>query len=396
MKLLILNYEYPPLGGGAGVISRQIAEGLAAKGHEVSVLTTWFKGEKENGVAENGKPLIIRLPSKRKAAFRSNPSEMLSWMKASQRFLRDRLKECKYDVVFANFTLPGGGVARWIKRTFGIPYVILSHGHDIPWFFPRQMFFYHLLTYFHIRSICHDASALFVQSGDMLRNAKAFLGRENEHKIRLVHNGADFQLFFPDTSKLPKSFTILFAGRLVKQKGPILFLKAIQTLLQKELPFQVTISGDGPMRKQMEAFVNKNKLQERVKFNGWLDREHMAILYREAHVMVAPSLNEGMSMALNEALASGLYTFTTPVSCNEDLIIQGVNGEIVAMNDSMALARQIENYYLEKFKLQYTVPDDAVQQFVKAYAWDVIVSKYERVLNEIIASETNKACSISR
>jgi glycosyltransferase involved in cell wall biosynthesis len=79
MKLLILNYEYPPLGGGAGVITQIIAEGFAARGHNITVLTTWFSGEEEDSTRGNLR--IIRLKSKRKVVYKSNPIEMLSWMK---------------------------------------------------------------------------------------------------------------------------------------------------------------------------------------------------------------------------------------------------------------------------------------------------------------------------
>ena len=47
MELLILNYEYPPLGGGAGVVTKTIAEGLSAKGHKVTVVSTWFQGKED-------------------------------------------------------------------------------------------------------------------------------------------------------------------------------------------------------------------------------------------------------------------------------------------------------------------------------------------------------------
>ena len=70
MKLLVLNYEYPPLGGGAGIISKNIAEGLASLGNEVTVLTTYYEGTEEDSI-ENGVH-IIRLKSKRKDVFQSN------------------------------------------------------------------------------------------------------------------------------------------------------------------------------------------------------------------------------------------------------------------------------------------------------------------------------------
>lgn len=68
MRLLILNYEYPPLGGGAGVITQKIAEGLAKKGHQITVVTTWFEGQSEDSSSDNLR--IMRLKSRRKKNLR--------------------------------------------------------------------------------------------------------------------------------------------------------------------------------------------------------------------------------------------------------------------------------------------------------------------------------------
>ncbi|HRW22678.1 MAG TPA: glycosyltransferase, partial [Bacteroidales bacterium] len=151
MKLLVLNYEYPPLGGGAGQISKSISEGLALLGHDITVLTTWYEALAETETLNNVK--IIRLKSKRKFVYRSNPFEMTSWIYHAKKFLKEHLKTEKYDLVFANFALPGGEVAYSIKLKFRIPYVIISHGHDIPWFAPEQMIWYHIFTYHWIRTI---------------------------------------------------------------------------------------------------------------------------------------------------------------------------------------------------------------------------------------------------
>ena len=90
MKLLVLNYEYPPLGGGAGVICKNIAEGLASLGHDITVLTTYYDGT-ETTCIENG-VRVIRLKSRRKDIFQSNVREMLSWMITARRFLKKHLQ----------------------------------------------------------------------------------------------------------------------------------------------------------------------------------------------------------------------------------------------------------------------------------------------------------------
>lgn len=386
MKMLLLNYEYPPLGGGAGEISRYIAEGLARLDHTVTVVTAWYPGEPETITGENGRLKIVRLKSKRKHKFKSDVFEMISWMRHTKAFLEEHLTENNYDIVFANFALPGGAVARDVFKKFQLPYVVMSHGHDIPWFFPRQMWFYHACTYFRIRSVCKSASALFVQSEDMLHNAVRFLGSASASKVRLLHNGADFKLFYPDQIARSERFRILFAGRLVPQKGPMIFLNAIKKLQVLNIPFEVIVIGDGPMRRKMQRFVSSHQLQHFVRFIGWLDKKEMPMAYRTAHCMVAPSLNEGMSMALNEALASGLYAFTTPVSCNVSLIHSGVNGEIIPQNDPVFIAERLKEFYQNKFLNDYRVPEEEVRQFHEEYSWDHIVKQYEEALIPLINS----------
>lgn len=393
MNILLLNYEYPPLGGGAGLISRYIAEGLAELGNTVTVLTTWYAGEEEHSMHMEGKLQIIRLKSARKLTFRSNLKEMISWIRHSNNYLPAHLMNHSYDVVFANFALPGGEVARKIFKQHHIPYVIISHGHDIPWLFPGQMWFYHLLTYLRIQKICSHCSVLFVQSGDMLRNAQRFVGKKHSDKVRLVPNGADFKMFFPDNTPRPERFRILFAGRLVKQKGPMLFLKAIRKLHEMGIPFEVIVIGDGPMRHAMHHYVETHKLRAMVRFIGWLSKEEMPSAYRSAHCMVAPSLNEGMSMAMNEALASGLYVFATDVSCNAALLRPEINGELIPGKDAETLAQQLAVFYRTRFLQDYRVPLDEVTHFHEAYNWYSIAHQYEEILKEVMGLGGENAIS---
>jgi glycogen synthase len=77
MKILVLSYEYPPIGGGGGIICKNISENLARLGNKVTVLTTAFH-ETSNSSFQIPNLRIFRVPSKRKKAFQSNPAEMIS------------------------------------------------------------------------------------------------------------------------------------------------------------------------------------------------------------------------------------------------------------------------------------------------------------------------------
>ena len=188
MKLLVLNYEYPPIGGEAGAISKNIADGLAVRGHDITVLTIYYDGTEATSV-ENG-VRVIRLKSKRKDANHSNVREMISWMIMARKFLKKHLQTEKYDLCVANFALPCGEVAYSMREMYHLPYTIISHGPDIPWNNPQQMMWYHAACYHWIRKICMQAERNYVRSDEMLSNINAFLGG-SKNKNKLIRNGSD-------------------------------------------------------------------------------------------------------------------------------------------------------------------------------------------------------------
>lgn len=385
MKILLLNYEYPPIGAGAGVISQHIADGLAVLGHEVTVITAWFPGESDKEI--KGNLTIIRLHSKRKYVYKSNVFEMISWAKISKAFLDDFCIHFSFDVTFANFSLPGGDVALHLKNKFSIPFVLISHGHDIPWFFPAQMFFYHLLTYQRIKRICLASERNFIQSCAMKNNIDRFVGLQFKTKNIIIPNGSDFNKFKPDYSLKSENFKIIFVGRLVRQKDPFTFLKAIKLFSISNQDFHVHIIGDGPLRYKMEYFVGRNNLSDKVKFSGWISKDELVGEYQSAHIKVAPSLEEGMSISIMESLASGHYVITTPVSENQTLIQEQVTGEITNLRDYKDIADRLQKFYFEKFSKGYTIPEEVLMQHREQYGWNSIVDQYEKELLLVTGGE---------
>ncbi len=379
MNLLILNYEYPPLGGGAGVISKYHAENLAKQGVRVTVLTTWFEGEKE--VEEFERLKIIRLKSKRKFLYKSTPDEWISWIFKTKEFLRTYLKENKIDFCIANFALPSGEVARYLNRKYGLPYVVISHGQDIPWFFPQQMFKYHILTYFWIKNICVRATNLILQTQAMKRNADRFM-RKYRNKNIIIPNGCDINMFNPDKTKKKDRFKIIFVGRLVEQKDPMTFLSAIKSV-KKELgsDFEVSILGDGPLLKKMQRFVEKNMLNEIVQFRGWLTKEELLYEYQSSHLQVISSKAEAMSVAALESLSCGLYIISTPVSGNTDIIEKGINGDFFGIGNDYVLSQKIIDFYRSKFLNKFSVNDTFLETYRQKFDWENIVKELSNVIN---------------
>jgi len=278
---------------------------------------------------------------------------------------------------FANFSIPGGLVALNMFRRTGLPYTLISHGHDIPWFFPRQMFWYHLMLYHTIRNVVLNSRLNFVQSDEMKRNIDAFTGNVFSSKNVVVPNGWNGSVFAPDYSKRSKEFIVLFTGRLVRQKDPFTLLKAIR-LLNGKIPVRLHIMGDGPLRKKMETYVEKYHLSDVCRFFGWVDKDEMLNQYQSASLTVLPSLSEGMSIATLEALACGQYVIATKVSNNEALISEGSNGNLIEIGNYKQLAELIQDFYQQKFMKGFLIDEHELDRYRTQYNWSDIVKQYDR------------------
>ena len=144
MKILMLNYEFPPLGGGASPVSYEIAKGYVNLGHKIDVVTMGFKGlpnfENMDGIN------VYRVKCLRSKKELCHPIEMLSYIISARLFLKKHLRENKYDINHTHFIIPTGLISLWLKKNFGIPYIITSHGSDVPGFNNDRFLFLHRFT----------------------------------------------------------------------------------------------------------------------------------------------------------------------------------------------------------------------------------------------------------
>lgn len=383
MRLLILNYEYPPLGGGAGMVTQHLARELVALDCTTTIITTWMPGllEKE----EQGGLTIIRLKSKRRNNYSSNPFEMLSWMQHTKKYLLQH--GAPYDICLANFMLPGGGVALWLQKKWGIPYVVLSHGHDIPWAFPRQMFLWHVLCFPVLKSIAHRASHIVVLTDELKKIADRFTGASQTDKIVLIPNGMH-------TPVLPKKsfdggMEVVYGGRLVAQKDPFTFLEAVKRLQQQGFnPFRVTIIGDGERRAAMEQYIEKNELKG-ITFTGKIPHPEVMAIFRRAHVLVSTSVYEAMSLTMLEALSEGMYVLSTPVTGTEGYILEDVSGNYIPFGHAAELATAIIKYHEEKYQQQYELPVARIVEQPGFHHWQSIAERYQILFKEILMDTGN-------
>ena len=144
-------------------------------------------------------------------------------------------------------------------------------------------------------------------------------------KVEVIANGVDTDRFRnaapADLSEfgIPNgSRTGIFVGRLDPQKGPLLLLEAIRVLARDYHDLHFLLVGEGPLRGELEAFVDAHDLCSQVHFAGW--RHDVPALLKGADFLVLPSHWEGMPNVVLEAMAAGLPVVSTRVEGTAELI----------------------------------------------------------------------------
>lgn len=138
-------------------------------------------------------------------------------------------------------------------------------------------------------------------------------------KIHVVHCGVDAG-FLDQPTLPPETPRLVCVGRLCEQKGQLLLLEAAGLLAAEGLHFQLVLIGDGLMRSQIEAAIDRLQLQSHVTLLGWASNLEVRSQIIAARAMVLPSFAEGLPVVLMEALALGRPVISTYIAGIPELV----------------------------------------------------------------------------
>ena len=302
MNILVLNYEYPPLGGGAAPVCRDLAVGMAREGHRVTVVTMGFPGLPGHEIKDGVE--IFRLKCLRKKEHVCMPWEQYTYIMAAKRFLKSHLLSEHYDVCHTHFVIPTGPIAEWVKRRYGIPYVLTAHGSDVEGHNEkRSMKVMHRLLRPFWRKIVREAFAAAAPSEYLLK-----LMRREMPGGRYVRipNGLEIAKYRTDSALKEKR--ILLMGRMQPGKNFQTVFGAIARIPDAVWDgWTVDVLGDGPYRGELEKLVRELGMEDRAAFHGWIENgspEQLAYLKRSC-IYISASHFENCPMAVLEAMAAG-------------------------------------------------------------------------------------------
>jgi glycosyltransferase involved in cell wall biosynthesis len=341
MRLLILNYEYPPIGGGAGNAAWFLCREWGRQGHYVDIVTTWFAGLDETS-KESERITVHRVKSLRKKNEQSNPVEMLSYVLKGYGRAYDLLKDNQYNRIIAFFSIPSGIIAYRLWKRKGIPYIVLLRGGDVPGFLPGQLGLFHWITLPFTKKIWRRAGCVIANSTG-LAGLAAKTARKIDVLVDIVPNGVDTDFFSPAPYFPAGPFTFLFVGRFSVQKNILVLLDQFEKYVGHS-GGRLLLVGDGPKKKDIERRVASSPvLIHSVTLYPWCSKEALLRFYQLAHCFVNPSLYEGLPNALLEAMACGLPVIASNVGGNNELVKPAINGFLFDLSYPDSLGKSMQD-----------------------------------------------------
>lgn len=367
MRILMLNYEYPPIGGGASPITRALSEQLAESGHAVDVVTMGYG--KLPFLETFGNLRVFRVPALRHSPVRAITVEMASYLVSGFVQAMRLTGKQRYDLVHAHFMMPTGVLAAAVRRIRGLPTVVTIHGSDVPGYNPDRFERGHRLLAPAWRTLVRSADAIISPSqylADLLREVEPA-------PVDLIPYG-----FSPAPQlDLPRRKRILFVSRLFPRKGARHVLEALSGLDTRGWEF--AIAGDGPMLPELQNQAKQLGLQ--VSFPGFIKGAELQELYATSAIFVLPSLRDNFPVVLLEALSAGCAVITSDSSGMPEVI--GDAGLLVPPGDvpaiRAALARLMGDAELrQELGLR-------AQARIRELSWNRIVEQHLEVYARVAA-----------
>jgi glycosyltransferase involved in cell wall biosynthesis len=351
-RILFINWRdiRNPEAGGAEVHLHEISRRIAAKGHDVTLLTSGFEGAAAEESLDGLK--IVRRGGKFTFNFHVPGA------------VRSLTKNAGFDVVVDDIN----------KIPFYTPlYVrspILALAHHL---FAHTIFLETILPF-----------ALYVYLGEALippvygrtkfvvvseSTRRDFVKRGIPQKnIKVVYNAVDHSMYTPDFSAKAEQPLVGYVGRIKRYKRIDHLLMALKIVAGSVPDVRLKIAGSGDYLSSLVSLARRLGISDRIEFMGFVTEQGKIDMLRQAHVVVNPSSKEGWGVTVIESNACGTPVIASDVPGLRDAVVDGKTGYLVPYGDTMAFAGRIIEV-LNNETLRKKLSDEAVA-WAGRFNWD--------------------------
>jgi len=376
LNILALNYEYPPLGGGGGVLAEHVLERLAELGHGATIVTSGFQNlaaeETRNGVE------IIRLPVLGRG--RRNTASMFSMLSYDPMARKAGVRL---------IAIPTGPAGDYVHRHSKLPNALFLLGGDV--YDPSK------------KLSPHQTPVLRGAVERVINRANhVFAGSQNTRNSALEHYNISRDVEVVPLSIKPfdiptrvdrralgfndDDIVIVTIGRIVSRKNVDALIESVTRVHGPDgsnARVKLVVIGDGPERERLTELVQQQQRQSQIQLVGNVDNDRKHELLACADIYASTSIHEGFGLVFLEGMHAGL-----PIVCYDnggqtDFVNDGANGFVATLHDldrfTEALNELIANPDLRARIRARNLED------VKKYYVSTTCDRYLEVLRELAA-----------
>jgi glycosyltransferase involved in cell wall biosynthesis len=388
MRILVVNYEYPPIGGGGGVVARDFSEAWAASGHEVTVVTSRYQGlsasEQINGVS------IVRVRVLMRGNIQTaSHASMMSYVPSCIFKCLRSAEFLDFDIVNTHFAVPSGPAGHAIAKYLKIPNILSIHGGDI--FDPSKSLSPHKTPILSqtVTAMLNRADRVVAQSSDTRSNAIQYYNIQRA--IDIIPLGIKKPLITTGSRNNPaiseNDFVLCTIGRLIKRKNLVELFEIIATL-QDRISLKLVIIGDGLERAGLMKAAENLEMQDKVIFAGAVDDATKFQYLKSADLYVSTALHEGFGLVFLEAMECGLPIICYNRGGQNDFLINEKTGYLVELHDKQGFAEKIEQLFSNP-RLRSTI-GTFCSSHIRNYYIENCANRYIALFDEAI--EAKKSC----
>lgn len=391
MRVLISGQTYYPAFNGQSIFTVNLAEGLASRGHEVTVVVPSnigrpFKTER-NGVqieAVPSIPLTLLHPDVYFAAFSGRPVHKI-------------FKSFQPDVAHVHDHYPLSRAVLRTARQLDVKVVGTNHfmPENLVPYLPGSKRFKSGLDWA-LWSWMMDLFNRLDTATAPSKTAAAILRKQGLNiPVYPISCGVDLDRFHPDR-KLDRDAwrqkygldlqdtLLLFVGRVDAEKRLDVLLHALQHMNRKDI--QLAIVGEGAARKDLEILARQLNLTDVIHFTGFIPGADLPSIIQSSDIFVMPSEAELLSIATLEAMACAKPILAARAGALPELVNDGVNGYLFHPGDTIDAARYIT--LLVDHPQRWQSMGIASLKKVRTHSLDNTIQSYETLYDSITSKSS--------
>ena len=342
-SICFITNAYPDFdSSGRGMFIKKMALLLKESGYQISVVTPKIYA-RSHYVEEQEGIRIYRFPffsgDRPLIEYKKIPYFKMVFYYLTGFFLTSYVVfKYKCHLIHAHWAIPTGLIGALVGSFLKTPLIVTIHGSDFRIGSTKPFMLKKIFLY-----VCKRAKHIICVS-EVLRREIEKLGIKAE-KISVSPMGVDEPFFRPlinrRVNRIDQWFTILSNRQLQPIYNLSLLIRAIPMVLKEEPNARFIIAGIGSEREKLEKQVKDLNISSNVQFLGWVTHEGMPKLLSQADIYISTSLDDGTSISLLEAMASGAFPIVTDIPSNREWISDGENGFLVPIEEERFLAEKI-------------------------------------------------------